>query len=83
MTDLTGHLEGWNHDSELPKLVGDALLASDCGWFQAVIETGFVLASLLLGEQDNVELRVGIAETIAAKLIETAKTGRLPGEFLQ
>jgi hypothetical protein len=81
MTDR--YPEGWNHESELPKLIGVALDAADCGWFQAVIETGFVLAQVLLLEEDNVPLRVAIAETIAAKLIETAKTGRIPGEFMQ
>lgn len=73
----------WNHDYDLADGVREVLASADCGLLQATVQLGFVLAVLLLGEDDT-GTRVALAEAIAEKLLEVARTGRLPdGGMLQ
>jgi len=73
---------GWQSDSTLPEELLGVLMASEMPWLQVVTETCFVVARLLLAEEDT-EFRVAVAETIGAKLIETARSGRIAGEVMQ
>lgn len=76
---MTAYPPGWNHDYDLTEGVAAVLQSADCGLLQATVQLGFVLAQLLLIEED-VETRVALAEAIAEKLLEVAHTGRLPDE---
>ena len=81
MTD-TLYPEGWNHESRFPDAIEAAVLEADCGWLQAVTQLGYALAWVLLGCEDE-EYRVEVAEILAAKLLDTARTGRISGEIVQ
>ena len=73
---------GWNRDATLADDVLAAVQDADCCWLQVVTELGFVLAALLLG-QENEAMRVAVAEALAGKLLETARSGQMPGVVLQ
>ena len=74
--------EGWNHDSKLCSQLGAAMANADCGYLHAVTQLGFVLAAMLLGCEHEA-FRVTLAEVMAEKLLETARTGRIPGAVLE
>lgn len=79
---MTAYPEGWNADYDLTPAVGEVLAAAECGWLQMSIQLGYVMAQVLLWEDDDT-LRVGVAEVLAAKLLEAARSGRIPGEWVQ
>jgi hypothetical protein len=72
----------WNHASTLPAAVMGVLVASECPWVQVVTELGFTLASVLAGCEDD-EYRRAVGEAMVGRLLEVARTGRLPGETVQ
>jgi hypothetical protein len=81
MTEVTLP-DGWVRDSNIPDDVLDVLVAANCPWLQAITETAFVLASVLIAEADA-DFRVAVAETIGERLLDAARTGRIPGQVMQ
>ena len=73
----------WNHASTLPADVMAVLVASECPWLQVVSELAYTLASMLAGCEDDAELRLAVGEALAGTLLETARTGRVPGVTVQ
>ena len=74
--------DGWDRDSNIPDDVLDVLVAANCPWLQAITEVAFVLAQMLVAEEDA-DYRVAVAETIGEGLLKAARTGRIPGEVMQ
>ena len=74
--------DGWVRDSSIPDDVLDVLVAANCPWLQAITEVSFVLASMLIAEEDA-DYRVAVAQTIGEGLLKAARTGRIPGEVVQ
>ena len=73
---------GWNADYDLTPAVGEVLAAAECGWLQMTVQLGFVMAQVLTWEEDA-GLRVAMAETLTAKLMEAARLGRIPEDTVQ
>jgi hypothetical protein len=80
---IDGIPANWNHASTLPDDVLAVVLAAGCPWLQVVSELAFTLAAMLAGCEDDAEMRLAVGEALAAKLLETARTGRMPGTALQ
>jgi len=74
--------DGWDENSNIPDAVLDVLVAANCSWLQAITEVSYVLASMLVAEEDA-DYRVAVAETIGEGLLKAARTGRIPGEVMQ
>ena len=74
--------EDWNHESHFPAAIEAAIRGADCGWLQAVGDLGFAVAAVLLGCENEAH-RVAVAEVITTKILEAARTGRMPGEVVQ
>jgi hypothetical protein len=72
----------WNHGSTLPDDMLAVILASECPWLQVVSALTFTLAAMLADCEDDA-MRVAAGETVTAALLETARTGRIPGWTLQ
>jgi hypothetical protein len=79
---MTVYPSDWNPDYDLTDGVRQVLLAADCGWLQAVTQLAFCVGSLLAACEDT-EMREAVGEVLAAKLVEVARTGVLPGETMQ
>jgi hypothetical protein len=74
--------DGWDCDSSIPDDVLDVLVAANCPWLQAITEVAYVLAQMLLAEEDA-DYRVAVAQTIGEGLLKAARTGMIPGEVVQ
>jgi hypothetical protein len=76
--------EQWNHQSQLVSELGHVLTRAqdDHGWLQVTINVGFVLGALIAGCESR-EVREALAEAIVERLMETARTGQMPGMVLQ
>ena len=72
----------WNHGSVLHEELAAVLSRSDCGWTQTCCALGFAIACIVASYDDEAR-RVAMAETIAAKLLDAAESGRVPGETVQ
>jgi len=66
--------EDWNHASDLPDALVEAIREGDCGWLQTAILVSWLLANILVCNDDAVE-RVNLAETLCDKLLQTARAG--------
>jgi hypothetical protein len=82
MTETVTLPDGWDRDSSIPDDVLDVLVAANCPWLQAITEVSFVLANMLLAEEDA-DYRVAVAQTIGEGLLKAARTGMIPGEVVQ
>ena len=72
----------WNHGSVLHEELAAVLEQADCGWTQCCCALGFAVCSFVATYPDAAR-RVAMAETIAAKLLDAAESGRVPGETVQ
>ena len=74
--------DGWDRDSSIPDDVLAVLVEANCPWLQAITEVAYVLAQMLLAEEDA-DYRVAVAQTIGEGLLKAARTGMIPGEVMQ
>jgi hypothetical protein len=74
--------EHWQDAAGFVADLAGLLDRAEFSWLQACLELSFCLSQVVLAEEDTGR-RLALAEVLADKLLEAARTGRLPGEWVQ